>query len=486
MNRALFSLLLLFLPFCGIVSQPKYEVRAAWITTAYGLDWPRTKATTPEKIKQQQTELLKILDKLKAANFNTVLFQTRSRGDVFYRSKIEPMCEVLTGKINGDPGYDPLEFVINECHKRGMECQAWIVSLPLGSHKHVSQLGKYSALHHTHGICISYKSEYFLNPSSPGTKEYIMDIVREIMDHYDVDGFVFDYLRYPEYAGANFHDAQEFRRYGNGRSLTEWRRDNITDIVRYIYKGVKAVKPWIKVGTCPVGKYRDTSRYSSHGWNAFYAVNQDPEQWMKEGIQDQIYPMMYFRGENFYPFALDWLEQSNGRQVIPGLGTYFLSPSEGNWKSEDIIRQINFIRENKLAGESHFRMEYLMNNIKGIYDELSDHLYISPALQPPMTWLDSIAPTTPSNLQIKRDDYVYLSWKAARDNDTHNTSIYYVVYASDTYPVDTNRPENIIAQRIQGNSFIYAPIRPWDAKNYFAVTAIDRYGNEGKAVQEKR
>lgn len=89
------------------------------------------------------------------------------------------------------------------------------------------------------------------------------------------------------------------------------------------------MKPWVKVSTCPVGKYKDTSRYPSRGWNAFHTVYQDVQGWLGEGIQDQIYPMLYFRGNHFYPFALDWQEQSNGRQIIPGLGIYFLDPSEG-------------------------------------------------------------------------------------------------------------------------------------------------------------
>ena len=149
-----------------------------------------------------------------------------------------------------------------------------------------------------------------------------MKLVREVVSGYDVDGVHFDYLRYPENAPL-FPDKYDFRRYNKGRTLDQWRRDNISEIVRYIYKGVKAMKPWVKVSTCPVGKYRDTSRYPSRGWNAFFTVYQDPQGWIGEGIMDQIYPMMYFQGNNFYPFALDWQEQSNGRQVVPGLAFIF-------------------------------------------------------------------------------------------------------------------------------------------------------------------
>lgn len=119
-----------------------------------------------------------------------------------------------------------------------------------------------------------------------------MSLVREVVERYDVDGIHFDYLRYPENA-PRFPDSYDYRKYSKGRSLAQWRRDNLTEIVRYIYKGVKAMKPWVKVSTCPVGKYKDTSRYPSRGWNAFHTVYQDVQGWLGEGIQDQIYPMLY-------------------------------------------------------------------------------------------------------------------------------------------------------------------------------------------------
>lgn len=235
-----------------VTRPPKYEVRAAWVTAVYGLDWPRTRATSPEGIRKQKAELVEILDRLKDANFNTVLFQTRTRGDVLYRSKIEPFNSILTGKTAADPGYDPLAFAIEECHKRGMECHAWMVAIPLGNRKHVANLGNASVTKQKSAICVPYKREYFLNPGNPATKEYLMSLVREVVEKYDVDGVHFDYLRYPENA-PRFPDTYDFRKYGKGRDLAQWRRDNITEIVRHLYKGVKALKPWVKVSTCPVG-----------------------------------------------------------------------------------------------------------------------------------------------------------------------------------------------------------------------------------------
>lgn len=473
-----FSFLILF----NLSAQPapKYEVRAAWITAVYGLDWPRTKATTPAGIQKQKEELVEILDKLKEANFNTVLFQARTRGDVLYKSDIEPYNSILTGKSGKDPGYDPLAFAVEECHKRGMECHAWMVTIPLGGRKHVASLGKQSVTRRQPKICVPYKREYFLNPGNPKTKEYLMSLVKEVVERYDVDGVHFDYLRYPERA-FRFPDSYDYRKYGNGRSLDQWRRDNITEILRYIYKGVKQLKPWVKVSTCPVGKYRDTSRYSSKGWNAFHVVYQDVQGWLGESIQDQIYPMMYFRGNAFYPFALDWQEQSNGRHVVPGLGVYFLHPSEGDWSLDEIQRQINFIRNHHLAGEAHYRVKFVTDNTQNLYDILQNDFYAYPALQPPMTWADSIAPSAPSELKAEQisEGYTRLHWKASTDNDKQNTPTY-VVYASDELPVDTQNPANIVATGIRETEYIYAPILPWTTRRHFVVTAIDRYGNESE------
>ena len=478
------SCLFCILPYAYSQS-PKHEVRAAWLTVVYGLDWPQTKATTPQSIKKQKAELVEILDKLHAANFNTVLFQTRLRGEVSYPSSIEPISSIFTGRVNGNPGYDPLQFAIDECHKRGMECHAWIVAIPLGSKKHLTSLGNQSVARKMKDICVIYKNEYFLNPGHPGTKEYLMRITKEIVDNYDIDDVHYDYLRYPEYT-RNFPDKYDFQRYGKGRSLTQWRRDNLSDIVRYIYNGVKQTKPWVKVSTCPVGKYGDLSRYSSRGWNAIDAVYQDPQGWLGEGIQDQIYPMMYYKEDHFYPFALDWQEQSNGRHIVPGLGIYFLDPTEGNWDRGDVDRQIHFTRNASMAGVGHYRVKFLMNNAQGLYDELKEHFYAYPALQPSMPWLDNVAPTVPRNLKAENshNGYIKLTWEASTDNDSRNAPRY-VIYASNSYPVDTSNPENIIATQVDGTSYTYSVIAPWEKRTHFAVSSTDRYGNESQAVQSK-
>ena len=468
-----FLLLLCFI--LPVKSQPKHEIRATWLTTLGGMDWPRQKATNAEGIRKQQQELCDILDRLKEAHFNTVLFQTRLRGDLIYPSSIETFPEALTGRTGRNPGYDPLAFAIEECHKRGMELHAWIVTIPVGNTRQVRLLGKHSIVSKNRKICKQFKGSWYLDPGHPETADYLSRIVREIATNYDVDGIHFDYIRYPE-QGTRFPDNDTYRKYGKKKNKVQWRRENITSLVCRLYTDIKSIKPWIKVSSSPVGKFASTSRYSSKGWDAYHAVHQDAQGWLKEGIHDALFPMMYFQGNDFYPFVLDWKENDNGRWVVPGLGIYFLSPKEKNWPLEEIARQINFTREEGLGGQAYFRNRFLLDNVKGIYDEVKNGFYTTSALLPPMTWIDSIAPSAPTApiYEAQADGRVRLAWEASKDN--HDLPVVYHLYASSTYPVDTNDAQNLHTTYLRGTE---ATVKKG---YYYAVTSTDRYGNESASL----
>lgn len=462
-------------------SQPKYEIRATWLTTLGGLDWPSQKATSAKGIERQKQELCEILDALKRANFNTVLLQTRLRGDVIYPSAIEPFTESLTGHEGGNPNYDPLKFAIEECHRRGMELHAWIVTIPIGNTRQVNLLGKKSITKKQPSICKLYKRTWYLDPGNPQTDNYLASIVHEIVSRYDIDGIHLDYIRYPERA-KDFPDQSTYRKYGKKENLEQWRRNNITRIVRRIYAETKLLKPWVKVSSSPVGKYNDTRRYPSRGWNAYEVVYQDARLWLKEGIHDALFPMMYFQGNHFYPFALDWQENKNGRWIVPGLGIYFLHPQEQNWQLDEVIRQIHFLRNIHMDGQAYFRNRFLLNNTKGLLDELKEYFYTQPAVVPPMTWVDSIAPSAPTKPYfMPLTKGVKLSWSASSDNLP--APVYYRVYASNTYPVDITQPSNLIEVRTDSTSYIFYPEVPWEERIYWAVTAVDRCGNESSPLE---
>ena len=471
MRTFLFTITIFLLTITQTVAQPKYEIRATWLTTLGGMDWPRHKATSAEGIRRQQQELCNILDRLKEANFNTVMMQTRLRGDLIYPSAIETFPEALTGKSGKNPGYDPLAFAIEECHKRGMELHAWIVTIPAGNNRQVKLLGKHSVVKKYRQICKQHDRAWFLDPGHPKTADYLSNIVREIVTKYDVDGIHFDYIRYPENA-HRFPDRDTHRKYGKGKDLKLWRRENITNIVRRLYSEVKQVKPWVKVSSSPVGKFKDTSRYSSLGWNAYETVYQDAQGWLKEGIHDALFPMMYFKDNHFYPFVLDWKENDNGRWIVPGLGIYFLSPKEKDWPLDEMSRQLYFTRQSGLAGHAFFRNKFLMDNVKGILDEIQHVFYSTPALIPPMTWQDSIAPSVPTSPihEFQADGRVRLAWEASKDN--HELPVVYHLYASATYPVDTENAHNLFATHLKDTTIT------GKEGYYYAVTSADRYGNE--------
>ena len=457
MKKYTLSILFLCITALGI-AQPKWEVRAVWLTTIGGIDWPSTYAHDGMGIEKQKQQLTDMLDRLKDVGINTVLLQTRVRATTIYPSDIEPWDGCLSGKPGKSPGYDALQFAIDECHRRGMELHAWVVTIPVGKWNTYGcqQLRKrYGKLIRKIG------DEGYMNPESPTTASYIADICEEITRKYDVDGIHLDYIRYPETWRGAMH------------------KEYITDIVKTINSRVKLHKPWVKLSCSPIGKYDDLSRFRSNGWNARSRVAQDAQGWMRDGLMDQLYPMMYFSGNNFYPFAIDWKEQSFGRHVISGLGVYMLHPKERNWPINEVKRQMSVVREIGL-GHCYFRAKFLLDNVKGIYDFARWHDRY-PALVPPMNWVQSDAPTSPKMLIVERShESDQLSWKGAEDR-SDGPYLLYNIYASTTYPVDVTKAENLIATRYLRS---YITIPKAKGQWYYAVTAQDRYGNEGPAVQE--
>lgn len=477
----LFLLICLFAPEAIAVRPLKTEIRAVWLATVYGLDWPRAAATSESSRERQRQALCGMLDKLQEANFNTVFFQARLRGDVAYRSAIEPFSYVFTGKEGGSPGYDPLAFAVEECHKRGMECHAWFVTFPLGKEEHVRMLGKQSVVKRMPQLCRKHNGEWFLDPGVPGTSDYILSLVREIVENYDIDGIHFDYIRYPEKA-TSFPDKKAFRRYGEKNKLDDWRRDNINKMVARIYDAVKAMKPWVQVSSSPLGKYSRIPEVPDAGWTAYESVFQDPCQWFRAGKQDMILPMMYYLHKNFFPFVDNWVANSNGRLVVPGLGAYRLTKGEADWSLNDLTDQIDYSRYYGGAGCAFFRAGNILSNEKGIYDELKNHYYLYPAQLPPLKWLDDSVPRAPREIRVERKgDELRLSWDkpAAETRD-----LTYTVYCTTKDTLDLGDPKNILATCCHGNELFITVPEGQEAGYTFAVTSSTRYHIESLPSRE--
>ena len=441
---------------------PKREVRAVWLTTIGGLDWPHSYAQNDLMAGRQKQELRDILDKLQRAGINTVLFQARVRGTVVYPSQLEPWDGCLSGVPGRSPGYDPLAFAIDECHKRGMELHAWVVTIPVGKW---NALGCKTLRNKYPHLIKRVGEEGYMDPENTATATYLANFCKEITDRYDVDGIHLDYIRYPETWKINIaHDAA---------------RRNITAIVRAIGEKVKASKPWIKYSCSPIGKFSDLSRFASNGWNAYAKVCQDAQGWLRDGLMDALFPMMYFQGNHFFPFAIDWAEQSYGRMLVPGLGIYFMSPSEKNWSLDVITREMQVARQYGM-GHAYFRSKFFTDNLKGIYTYAQRIFTPTLALPPAMTWENNKLPAPPSELNTSEEQgKAIISWRGGRITN-NSPYILYNVYASTSYPVDVTDARNLIAMRYAKNRIV---VSPRNAQMYFAVTSIDRYGNESQPLQ---
>ncbi len=440
------------LPAQTFLPAPKFEARAVWLATIGGIDWPHSYAQSSASIEKQKRELTTILNQLQKAGINQVLLQTRIRATTIYPSAYEPWDGCLSGNPGKSPGYDALAFAIKECHRRGMEIHAWMVAIPVGKW---NGTGCRNLRKRIPNLLKKIGDEGFMNPEKSQTADYMADICEEVVRNYDIDGIHLDYIRYPETWSIKVSPTQG--------------RQYITRIVQAVSKRVKAIKPYIKMSCAPIGKFDDLTRYSSYGWNAYSRVCQDAQGWLREGLMDQLFPMMYFQGRQFYPFALDWSENSYGRIVTPGLGIYFLSPREKDWPLETISREMNVLRQYGM-GHAFFRSKFLTDNTKGIYN-FTTEFNASLSLVPPMHWACSTAPTPPTNLSLSPNKT--LSWqKTASTQD-----IYYNVYSSDSYPVDITDACNLIATRLTDCSLTV------NAGRYYAVTAMNRYGMESSVLQ---
>lgn len=453
--------------FYAVNPNPKYEVRAVWLTTIGGIDWPHSYAQSERSAEKQKEELRAILDRLQKANINTILLQTRIRATTIYPSQYEPWDGCLSGFPGKSPGYDALQFAIDECHKRGMEVHAWVVTIPVGKW---NSYGCRQLRKRFPRLIKRIGQDGYMDPKATQTGCYLAEMCREIVQRYDVDGIHLDYIRYPE--------TWKFR-IGKDQA-----RGNITRIVEKIHQAVKKEKPWVKMSCSPIGKFDDLSRYWSHGWNAYTKVAQDAQAWLKDGLMDELFPMMYFRGDQFFPFAIDWKEHSYGKIIAPGLGIYFLDPKEGKWNISDITSELYHLRN---IGEGHafFRNKFLLDNHQGVYDFVTVHFNRYPALVPPMTWESNKRPQQPVTLCIEENEgTTTLRWDNSlqyEDGTAIKTpSIYNNVYASKEYPVDVHDARNLILTRTTRRQLT---TRTGNTPTYYAVTTTDGFGNESRAKQ---
>lgn len=463
--------------FCASVlisfAQPKYEVRAVWLTTNSGLDWPKGEYDE----EAQKKDLCEILDKLVAANFNTIIFQAQVKGDVLWESTMQPAMRSVTGDGSKSMSYDVSSFVIEECHKRNMECHAWIVPYRIGTSSDASKYKSNKVKHPINSnpeLCIEYNSAYYLDPGLPETREYLLDVYRELISNYDYDGVNFDYTRYP---GSDFDDAESYAKYNpEGLPKDDWRRQNINTFIAEFYEMAKGINPNIKVGAAPIGTYKNVSGFGN--MTAYGSVYQDACQWMQSGNHDLLIPQMYWN-ENygFSPNMSTWVTNCDDRQLVIGLAPYKMVDGSNDWDVSVVTDQIEKTRANKgTSGVCFFRADHVIDvsqsKIADFYDKLQENYFKYPAHIVPMDYNGITQPNAPVNvLQEYVNGQYHITWEAP-DLDVDNTPIkYYSVYLSDGETVDLEDPQQVVAHIVKDTEFVYSSD---ESGLQFAVTTFDK------------
>lgn len=490
------SLIVMSLFFAGLrVSAqpppPKHEFRGAWLVTLANLDWPSRQGLHSDT---QKEEFIRIVDRMQKIGMNALIVQVRPAGDAFYPSKLVPWSQYLSGTQGQapKPWYDPLKFMIEACHSRNIEFHAWFNPFrAVSSVKWSSIAPDHPVNRHPDWIFKYGESKYF-DPGVPAARDYLVDVVMEVVDNYDVDGIHLDDYFYP-YPINNrpIPDDKSFAKHrGEYNDLQEWRRNNVDQFVRALGDSIYVNKPWVKFGISPFGVWRNkgTDARGSETVRMLAAYDElyaDTRKWLEYGWVDYMAPQLYWRsgGKNSrFDVLMDWWEdQGVDRHVYIGHAVYLIENQERyKWAGKpEFIKQARMCRNaGDICGSVWFRAKTFASNTDGIADALEDEFYAHPALVPPMPWLDSIPPNRPRLLSVNAvEGGVLISWQPPKPIEGQDDAVYYVVYRFDEDAhYDRTDPRNIIAIR-RTRSFLDLSVEV--GKSYvYIVTAVDRLHNE--------
>ena len=495
LKRSALAAVLLAIAALPMSSGVKREVRSVWMATVWALDWPSSTSSTTA----QKNEMVKYLDVLQKNNFNAIYFQVRTMSDAFYKSSYEPWSSYLTGTRGKDPGWDPLAFVVEECHKRGMECHAWVnpYRFSTGSNWSTAQDQALKSA----GMLLAYtksdgKTTTILNPGLESVRKRIVDVCKEIISNYDVDGLVFDDYFYPEGipVTSSAGDYDLWQESGASMTFGDWRRNNVNQMVADVYKMVQQQKPYVRFGISPAGAACTSAAVAAkHGidrcpvasdWQ-YDGIFSDPVAWLEAGTVDYISPQLYWKTNHktnpFGPMTKWWsyVAKHFGRHHYASHSISFLNSSNttGDW--EEIGKQVQFSRdytENEAPGAVFYSAAYVTGKKQSGFGEwLQVNKFQNKALTPAIDWKKSDLEKVQVSALNKRA--TVLSWTGV---DNVRYSVYAVPESVNVETLDSNIP----AEYLLGVSYKTTYTMPDDKKSgyNYAVCVLDRYGNEYEPV----
>ena len=474
------------------LKHPKRELRSAWITTFTNLDWPSKRGLTSA---QQKEEFMQIINDFEANSINAVIGQVRASSDAFYKSEFSPWSEWLTGTQGKAPDndFDPLAFMVEECHKRNMEFHAWFNPFRAVSHIRFSSVADDHITKRKPEWFFQYGNSVYYNPGIPEVRKYICDIVKEVVQNYDIDGVHFDDYFYPySIEGESIPDEKEFQKYARGcDDIHNWRRDNINLLIQEVNQTIKKEKAYVKFGVSPLAIWRNKKQdpmgsYTNSGQTSFDNLYCDTKLWIEQNWVDYMAPQLYWSTSNqfanFNHLINWWTAHEIERHLYVGHAIYKLDTrNRRSFGTDELIKQVGISRSNdKVQGSIYFRAKAFVSNHQNFQQTISESIYKYPSLIPAMTWLDSVAPSEPLRFKARlKDEQITLKWRAPKYESSQDSAAYYVVYRfNEGESINLNLSNKIISIQKE-TSFIDSSASVEKCYQY-AVTAVDRLHNESE------
>lgn len=496
--RKLILLLALFLA-TGVGAQiqqqspyPKREFRGAWIQAVNG----QFRGIPTEKLKQT---LIDQLNSLQGAGINAIIFQVRPEADALYASQLEPWSRFLTG-VQGQapsPYWDPMQFMIDECHKRGMEFHAWI-----NPYRVKTSLKSELSPNHLYNIhpewFVTYNNQLFFDPALPESRRHICMVVADIVSRYDVDAIHMDDYFYPYPAkGMDFPDDASFARYGGGfTNRADWRRSNVNILIQKIHETIRGLKPWVKFGISPFGIYRneknDPLGSKTNGLQNYDDLYADVLLWARNGWVDYNIPQIYWQighpAADYETLVKWWAKNTENRPLFIGQSVMntIQNADPKNLSMNQLPRKMALERAYQtIGGSCQWPASAVVENAGKYRDALVQEYHKYPALVPVFDFMDDKAPGKVRKVKkVWTEDGYMLFWTPPKAKDEMDRAVQYVVYRfGDKEKVNIDDASHIVA--VTRNNFYKLPYKDGKNKYRYVVTALDRLHNESKSVSKK-
>jgi uncharacterized lipoprotein YddW (UPF0748 family) len=471
-------------------AQPLQEFRAVWIATVDNIDWPSRGNYNSDS---QKAEFIRILDMHQQNGINAVIVQVRPATDAFYPSPYEPWSEWLTGKQGAPPSpyYDPLQFMIEETHKRGMEFHAWC-----NPYRAVFNINK-SSISPTHisrmhpEWFITYGDKRYFDPGHKDAQEFVVNVIRDMVKRYDVDAVHFDDYFYPyRIAGKEFGDDNTFVQYNNGRTRDNWRRSNVDSIIVKLSRAIKEEKPNCRFGISPFGIWRNKSQDpegsdTQGGQTNYDDLYADILLWLKKSWIDYVAPQIYFEFGHpraAYETLLDWWSKHTyGKHCYVGLGIYKAGSSTA-WKDRSQLpRQIEALRNTpNVQGMIFFSSKSFNNNPNGWSDSLRLVYFKEPASIPPMDWIIAQKPVKPDVKMVGSSSYANFTEFSIINQEQNSEAKNFIVYKFS----GQNRSKSIfkIIPAASGQAKLIIP-QFSDASATYGISVVNKDNTESELAE---